>query len=100
MKKTKRAIAIICTIIFLYILQQWGILMPIVDRIEAFPWWVYLVFAGILFSGFQFVISYMKEKEEDMKWIEEQGQVFINRMNEERERRNENKKTGLSKKSV
>ncbi|MFC7391672.1 sporulation YhaL family protein [Scopulibacillus cellulosilyticus] len=94
MKNAKRAIVIICTIVFLYILQQFGILMPIIDRIDAFPWWVYLVFAGILFSGFQFVILSKKDKEEDEKWIEEQGQVFIKRMNDERERRNDEKKTG------
>ncbi|TYR79006.1 SigE-dependent sporulation protein [Priestia megaterium] len=52
------------------------------------PMWIYLVVAGIFFSGFMAIRSAQQEKQIDDAFIEQEGQVFIDRMNVEKDRRN------------
>jgi len=89
-KKTKRSLYLIGFLIVLYILQQAGVLGAMLSYIGGLPFWVVLVMAGILISFWQFMRHSDDEEEEDEKWIEEQGQVFIRRMQEEKERRHKN----------
>ncbi|MBM7702689.1 sporulation YhaL family protein [Metabacillus iocasae] len=51
------------------------------------PVWLYLVVAGIFFSGFMAIRTAQQEKEVDDTFIEKEGQVYIERMKEEKERR-------------
>jgi hypothetical protein len=87
-KRSRRSLYLVGFLILLYILQQVGVLNNIVAYIGALPFWVVLVITGILISFWQFLKhSQDEEIEEDEKWIEEQGAVYIKRMSEERERR-------------
>nr|WP_051302223.1 sporulation YhaL family protein [Salibacterium aidingense] len=51
------------------------------------PSWVLLSGMGIVFSGYMWWKTSRVEKEEDERWIEQEGRVFIRRMEEEREKK-------------
>ncbi|WP_078408559.1 sporulation YhaL family protein [Priestia abyssalis] len=51
------------------------------------PFWVYLVVMGIFFSGFMAIRTGQKEREIDDVYIEKEGQIYIQRMEVEREKR-------------
>ncbi|MCL1630702.1 sporulation YhaL family protein [Sporolactobacillus sp. CPB3-1] len=54
---------------------------------ERVAWWVYLVVAGIIFSGYQAFNLSKQEREVDDEWIEQQGNVYMKRINAEKKRR-------------
>ncbi|PLT33788.1 sporulation YhaL family protein [Bacillus sp. V5-8f] len=51
------------------------------------PIWVWLVLAGILVSAVMTVRTAKQERKEDDLYIEQEGQKYIDRMNEEIERK-------------
>lgn len=53
----------------------------------AFPWWGYLVIAGIIFSAYMLVRTAKEERDLENYYIEKEGEIFIKRMEEEKERR-------------
>nr|WP_237728685.1 sporulation YhaL family protein [Bacillus halotolerans] len=52
-----------------------------------FPWWVYLCIVGIIFSAYKLVSAAKEEDKLDQSFIEKEGQVYIERMEKEKERR-------------
>ncbi|MFC0561779.1 sporulation YhaL family protein [Halalkalibacter alkalisediminis] len=54
------------------------------------PWWVYFVLAGIVYSGYLSVKYTLEDKRTEQEWIENEGNVYIARMEEEKERRGMN----------
>lgn len=54
--------------------------------LEAGPWWVYFLLVGVLYSGYMALKYYMEDKQVDKEFIAREGEVFIHRMNEERQR--------------
>ncbi|MGY4690493.1 sporulation YhaL family protein [Salibacterium sp. K-3] len=50
----------------------------------AAPSWVLLSGLGIIFSGYMWWKTSRGEKEEEDHWIEQEGKVFIRRMEEEK----------------
>ncbi|MGZ0084672.1 sporulation YhaL family protein [Geobacillus sp. C56-T2] len=57
----------------------------------SLPWWVYIVVAGILFSGYMTVKTAAREREMDEAFIEKEGEVYMERIRQERERRKQAK---------
>ncbi|QOR67412.1 sporulation YhaL family protein [Cytobacillus suaedae] len=55
--------------------------------IFAVPWWVYVVISGIIFSGYMVIRTAKNEQEVENSFIENEGQVYIERMNQEKEGR-------------
>ncbi|MFC3883807.1 sporulation YhaL family protein [Bacillus songklensis] len=51
------------------------------------PFWVYLVVMGIFFSGFMAIRTGQKEREIDDVYIEKEGQVYLERIELEREKK-------------
>ncbi|MDA3128584.1 sporulation YhaL family protein [Aliibacillus thermotolerans] len=51
------------------------------------PIWVVLAVFGIIFSGYMWRVTSKKEKEEEERWIEQEGRIYIRRMEKEKERR-------------
>lgn len=82
-KGAKRSLAIIGGLVGLYVLKTVGVF----TSLAQLPWWMYLVIAGILFSGYRFLVESQKDKNADKEWIEEQGQVYMERIDAERKRR-------------
>ncbi|ASZ16137.1 MULTISPECIES: sporulation YhaL family protein [Bacillus cereus group] len=56
---------------------------------ETLPWWVYLVIVGIVLSGYMVLYTSKKEQEMDNEFIEKEGEVYMKRLAEEREKRNQ-----------
>ncbi|KEK24935.1 sporulation YhaL family protein [Bacillus gaemokensis] len=57
---------------------------------ETLPWWIYLIIIGIVVSGYMVLYTSKKEQEMDNEFIEKEGEVYMKRLEEERERRNQN----------
>lgn len=58
---------------------------------ELLPWWVYLVVLGIIISGYMVLYTSKKEEELDREFIEREGEVYMERLREERNRRAQEK---------
>ncbi|MCD1175125.1 sporulation YhaL family protein [Bacillus anthracis] len=56
---------------------------------ETLPWWVYLVIVGIVLSGYMVLYTSKKEQEMDNEFIEKEGEVYMKRLAEECEKRNQ-----------
>lgn len=59
------------------------------NRVETLPWWIYLIIVGIVVSGYMVLYTSKKEQEMDNEFIEKEGEVYMKRLEEERERRNQ-----------
>ncbi|AMX84463.1 SigE-dependent sporulation protein [Geobacillus subterraneus] len=57
----------------------------------SLPWWIYLVVAGIIFSGYMTVKTAAREREIDEVFIEKEGEIYMERIRQERERRKQAK---------
>jgi len=57
--------------------------------VETLQWWVYLVIVGIVLSGYMVLYTSKKEQEMDNEFIEKEGEVYMKRLAEEREKRNQ-----------
>jgi len=57
--------------------------------LETLPWWVYLVIVGIVLSGYMVLYTSKKEQDMDNEFIEKEGEVYMKRLEEEREKRNQ-----------
>ncbi|MBM7715080.1 sporulation YhaL family protein [Siminovitchia sp. FSL H7-0308] len=55
----------------------------------SLPIWIYFVIAGIFVSAFMAVKTAREDREVEQEWIEKEGEVFMKRMEEEKERRKE-----------
>ncbi|MBD8067728.1 sporulation YhaL family protein [Bacillus sp. PS06] len=53
----------------------------------ATPWWIYLALVGIVFSAYMIVRTSKEEKQVEDSYIEQEGQVYIDRINSEKELR-------------
>ncbi|MFK4426152.1 hypothetical protein ABH959_003292 [Bacillus sp. RC51] len=58
-------------------------------KVETLPWWIYLVIIGIVLSGYMVLYTSKKEQEMDNDFIEKEGEVYMKRLEEEREKRNQ-----------
>jgi hypothetical protein len=53
----------------------------------SLPIWMYAVVIGIFISGFMVVYTSRQEKEIDQEFIEKEGEIYLQRIKEEREQR-------------
>lgn len=60
----------------------------------SLPFWVYIVVVGILFSAFMAVKTAREEQREEKEWAEQEGKVYLERVEEERKRRQKAETTG------
>lgn len=58
---------------------------------ETLPWWIYLIIIGIVVSGYMVLYTSKKEQEIDNEFIEKEGEIYMRRLAEERERRHQEK---------
>ncbi|MBM7571445.1 sporulation YhaL family protein [Aquibacillus albus] len=55
------------------------------------PWWVFMFIFFIFFSGYMSFRALMAEKKLEKQYIETQGQIYMDRMEQERSKRKDNK---------
>lgn len=53
----------------------------------SLPFWVYLVIVGVFISAFMAVKTAREDREMELEWIEKEGEVYLERMKEEKEKR-------------
>lgn len=51
------------------------------------PWWIYVCIIGILVSGYMAFKTAREDKKVDQEFIEKEGQVFLERIEQERQRK-------------
>ncbi|MGM0846378.1 MAG: sporulation YhaL family protein [Bacillota bacterium] len=51
------------------------------------PIWMYLIVAGIFVSAYMAMKSAKEDREVENEWIEQEGEVYIKRMEDEKEKR-------------
>lgn len=51
------------------------------------PFWVWLVVLGILFSAYMTIRTNREEREMELKEAEQEGEIYLERIREEREKR-------------
>ncbi|MFC5713570.1 sporulation YhaL family protein [Thalassorhabdus alkalitolerans] len=54
----------------------------------ALPWWVILIAVGSVYCGYMWYKTSKEERQEEQKWIEQEGRIFIRRMEDEKAKRN------------
>ncbi|MFD1707322.1 sporulation YhaL family protein [Siminovitchia sediminis] len=62
----------------------------------SLPIWLYFVIAGIFVSAFMAIKSAREDHQFEKEWIEKEGEVYIERMEEEKERRRNMRQAGHS----
>ncbi|EZH68009.1 hypothetical protein DH09_08840 [Bacillaceae bacterium JMAK1] len=71
------------------------VVLAIVQRFTAdtavtsLPWWVFVVVLAAVASGYMWIKSTLEEKKVSDEWIEQEGRVYIRRMEDEKKRRME-----------
>lgn len=53
----------------------------------SLPIWIYFVIIGVFISAFMAVKTAKEDKEFETEWIEKEGQIYLERMEKEKERR-------------
>ncbi|MGO4887493.1 sporulation YhaL family protein [Anaerobacillus sp. MEB173] len=53
----------------------------------ASPWWTYIIIAGIILSGYMFTKHSREEYRDEQQFIEQEGEVYMKRLAEEKKRR-------------
>ncbi|WP_245808781.1 sporulation YhaL family protein [Shouchella patagoniensis] len=86
-KQTSQLLALlaVAALVIAFIFTQ----TSIVQMIAASPWWMYLVVVGILVSGFMWIKTMREENEVDHEWIEQEGNVYMARIEEARKNASE-----------
>lgn len=86
-KRVKRTLITIGGLVGVYVLHAIGFFNGLLSHLAGSPWWVYFIAAGILFSGYRFIVEQREDQKADKDWIEEQGQVYMKRIEEARKRK-------------
>jgi len=58
-----------------------------VESMLTVPWFVYVALFGVLFSAYMVIRTSREEKKIEDSYIEQEGNVYIERMNSEKEKR-------------
>lgn len=58
------------------------------------PIWVYIVITGIFASAIMAIKTAREDRAMETEWIEKEGQVYVDRMEQERERRKQVEEVG------
>ncbi len=66
-----------------------GWISGIANFLMTVPAWGYFIMAGIVFSGYKVIEGVLEDKRADEEHIEREGKIFLERMEEERQRRKE-----------
>ena len=64
------------------------------EKAMSLPIWIYAVAAGVFISAFMAVKTAREERVQEREWIEKEGEVYLERMEEEKERRKQINEAG------
>jgi hypothetical protein len=61
--------------------------------IFGMPWWIFMIILFIFFSGYMAFRAMRAERELEQHYIEQEGKVYMQRIEDEREERHKNEAT-------
>lgn len=91
----RKGVLVILGVLFIIsILQLTEIFSAVTSFVSGVPWWVYFVLAGIIYSGYKSMTLTVEDRRVDLVHIEEEGKIYVKRMEEEKERRRKSRVSG------
>lgn len=85
--KTKNGLVLAGFVLIVLAVYFNDYLSMVTAEFASLPWWMYFVLAGILYSGYKFVTMSREEHDQEQEWIEQEGNVYMKRMEAEKEKR-------------
>ncbi|MBP3951458.1 sporulation YhaL family protein [Bacillus suaedae] len=82
-KNKKLALGLLMILVLGFIVTQTSLGSLLISS----PWWVYFVLAGIVASGYLAVKYTLEDHESEQEWIEQEGNVYMERLEKERQQR-------------
>ncbi|WLD94070.1 sporulation YhaL family protein [Alkalihalobacillus sp. AL-G] len=83
-----RRLYVVATVVLFFVLLQWtGVYGEVAPILTAVPWWVFFVIAAIGYCAYRVWYHSMEDRKLDHVHIEEEGKVYMNRLEEEKKRR-------------
>lgn len=76
-------------VVLYFFFHMMGWIGSLTSFLATIPGWGYFIIAGIIFSGYKAVEGVLEDKRADYEHIEREGQVFLERIEEERKRKKE-----------
>lgn len=87
MKVNKRGLLIIGLFVALLLLSSLNVLGPLLSIVLASSWWTYIVVVAIIISGYMAFKHTKEDYKHEQEFIEKEGEVYMKRLAEEKERR-------------
>ncbi|WP_257349444.1 sporulation YhaL family protein [Pseudalkalibacillus decolorationis] len=85
-----RRLYVVATVVLFFVLLQWtGVYAGLTPILAAVPWWIFFVLAAIGYCGYRVWFHMNEDQKLDRVHIEEEGKVYMKRMEDEKERRNQ-----------
>lgn len=78
-----------CLVAVYFLFHLTGWINGLATFFASIPAWMYVIIAGILFSGYKVVEGVIEDRRADYEHIEKEGQRFLDRIEEERKQRRE-----------
>lgn len=85
MNSVKLVGALIGALLVLFIVRVLYLATPIGAVVLASPWWVYVLICGIVVSGYLSYKYTKEDKEMEHRWIEQEGEVFMDPIRKRRQ---------------
>ncbi|WP_096188213.1 sporulation YhaL family protein [Evansella halocellulosilytica] len=77
MNPVKIIFSLIAAIFLIFVIRLLSLTSLSAEGGSGLPWWIYVVYIGILFSGIMYVHSRLEEKRREEKEIELEGSLFL-----------------------
>ncbi|MBM0064112.1 sporulation YhaL family protein [Alkalicoccobacillus gibsonii] len=81
--KQRLAIAFLVVLVVVFIATQTDVLSILAQE----PWWVYAVMLGVVISGYFSLKYLLEDKRQEQAWIEQEGHVYMERLEEARQKK-------------
>ncbi|MGP4082390.1 sporulation YhaL family protein [Pseudalkalibacillus sp. R45] len=85
----RRLYVVATVVLFFALLQFTGVYSNLKPVLTSVPWWMYFVLAGIGYSGYRAWFHTVEDRKLDRVHIEEEGKIYMERIEEEKQRRNQ-----------
>lgn len=79
----------LAAVVLYFFFHMMGWIGGMTNFFASLPLWGYVIVAGIIFSGYKAIEGVLEDRRADYEHIEREGQVFLDRIEEERKRRKE-----------
>ncbi|WP_245805794.1 sporulation YhaL family protein [Bacillus alkalicellulosilyticus] len=86
LQKKGLVLGVLALLVLIYMAR--GVTMPVL--LGAGPLWVYIAVLGIIYSGFMMVKYTLEDKDIDKEFIEKEGEIYMERIETERQRKKAN----------